>query len=427
MSTASVSRRFVLLSGLHWFPVGLVVPILVLSFQARGLDLASVGRLMALYGAVTLLLELPTGGLSDVVGRRPVLVAGSLASASGAVALAFSPQVVGLAAGVVLLAVGRALSSGPLESWFVDTVRDHDADADISRGLAHAQAADGVALGVGSLIGGALPTVAASLWPTLSTTGDAVLTSFSVSLLASAALFALHAVGVLLLVREPGRQRVVGISGAVVGTLREGILLARSSTALRRLLGYTAVLGMTLGGVELVAPGAFATMLGGGEEGSAAYGVLVGLGFGVSAVGAVVAPRVAARLGSSRRAAAWLGLLAVPAVLLIGLPWFGAAALAYLALYLVLGVNGPLLATLVHDEVSSSARNTVLSLDSLLLQAGGIVASLAVGALVGATGPAAGFAAMAAVAAAGALLLWGLRTSGRAEPASDESPVGGLP
>lgn len=427
MSAASVSRRFVLLSGLHWFPVGLVVPILVLSFQARGLDLASVGRLMALYGAVTLLLELPTGGLSDVVGRRPVLVAGSLASALGAVTLALSPQLAGLSAGVVLLAVGRALGSGPLESWFVDTVRDQDAQADISRGLAHAQAADGVALGVGALIGGALPSVAVSWWPTLSTTGDGVLTSFSASLLASAALFAGHAVAVLLLVSEPSRERVVGISGAVAGTLREGVLLARRSVALRRLLGYTAVLGLTLGGVELVAPGAFASMLGGGEQGSAAYGVLVGLGFGVSAIGAVVAPRVAARLGSSRRAAAWLAVLTVPALLLIGLPWFGAAALAYLALYLVIGVNGPLLATLVHDEVSSSARNTVLSLDSLLLQSGGIVASLAVGALVGATGTAAGFAALAAVAAGGALLLGRARASGRAEPARDDSRVGGLP
>lgn len=398
-----------LLSALRWFPVGLLVPILVLALQARGLDLAAIGRLMAVYGAVTVALELPTGGLSDVIGRRPVLATSSVASAIGAAALAVSTTMAGMTAGVALLGVGRALGSGPLESWFVDTVRRGDPDADISRGLAHGQAAEGVGLGVGSLVGGTLPAVGAALWPALPTS-DAVLITFSVPLLASAALFVVHAVAVLLTVREDGRPPVgsAGVTRAVVGTLGEGWRITRGSPTLRRLVGYTAVLGVTLAGVELIAPGAFASLLGGGEQASAAYGLLVGASFGISALGAVVAPRIADRLGSPSRAVSWLATLTVPSVLLIGLPWFGGAATAFLVLYLVLGVNGPLLATLLHDEVSESARNTVLSIDSLMLQVGGIAASLAVGAMVSATSIAAGFVALAGVTLVGAVLLRGI-------------------
>jgi hypothetical protein len=89
-------------------------------------------------------------------------------------------------------------------------------------------------------------------------------------------------------------------------------------------------------------------------------------------------------------------------------------------------VNGPLLATLLHDEVTAAARNTVLSVDSLAIQAGGIASSLLMGSLVGATSAAAGFAVMSVVAALGTLMLWQLHQS-RPVPAvaSDEPP--GIP
>jgi len=43
--------------------------------QDRGLTLAQVGMVSATQSIVVLLLELPTGGLADAVGRRPVLAA----------------------------------------------------------------------------------------------------------------------------------------------------------------------------------------------------------------------------------------------------------------------------------------------------------------------------------------------------------------
>ncbi len=424
----ALSRRFVVLSGLRWFPIGLIVPVLVLSFTARGLELPTIGRLMALYGIVTLALELPTGGLSDVVGRRSVLALGSMASGVGAAVVALSSAVPGFAFGVVAMAIGRALGSGPLESWYVDTSRALDPETDIGPGIAHAQAADGIGLGVGSLVGGMLPAAAAALWPALPDAGDAALITFSVPTLVASLLFGVHAVAVVLFVHESERPPVAWrrLTGSVTSTVGEGARLVKDSSTLRRLVGYSVVLGVTMGGVELVSPGAFASMLGGGEKGSAAYGVLVGIGFGVSALGAVLAPRVARRLGTSQRATRLVALLVVPAVLLIGVPWFGAAALAYTVLYLLLGVNGPLLATLLHDEVTAAARNTVLSVDSLAIQAGGIVSSLLMGALVGATSAAAGFAVMSAVAAVGTVMLWQLHPS-RAVPTVRPGGSPGVP
>ena len=71
----AVQRRFVILSGIKWLPTGLLIPVLVLLMLERGLTFAELGIVMAAQGLLVLMLELPTGGLADLLGRRPVLLA----------------------------------------------------------------------------------------------------------------------------------------------------------------------------------------------------------------------------------------------------------------------------------------------------------------------------------------------------------------
>ena len=78
MTAQTLTRRSVLLTALDWFPVGLTVPVLVLLAQVRDLTLGQIGFVFALFGVLGALLELPTGGLADVLGRRPVLLAAAL-------------------------------------------------------------------------------------------------------------------------------------------------------------------------------------------------------------------------------------------------------------------------------------------------------------------------------------------------------------
>ena len=72
----SARRRYLLLTALRWLPVGFLAPIFVLIPLSRGLSLTEIGFVFALQGLVVLALELPTGGLSDALGRRPVVIGG---------------------------------------------------------------------------------------------------------------------------------------------------------------------------------------------------------------------------------------------------------------------------------------------------------------------------------------------------------------
>ncbi|MGX5657926.1 MFS transporter, partial [Geodermatophilus nigrescens] len=193
LTVRSAGRRFVGLTALRWLPVGLSAPVTVLLAASRGLSPADVGVVIAVYSVVVLVLELPTGGLADSLGTRPVLVASAVFSTAGLVALGFADSVVAFAVAEALRGVGRALDSGPLEAWYVDTVRAADPDADVAPGLSRAGAADGAGLCLGAVVGGLLPLLSGRA-------GDDALV---LPVLAAAVLTAVSAIAVALLVVDP--------------------------------------------------------------------------------------------------------------------------------------------------------------------------------------------------------------------------------
>ena len=68
--------------------------------------------------------------------------------------LAFSFE--GFLLAMILNGIGRALSSGALDAWFVDSLQTAEPDIDIQPPLAQAGTVTLLALGLGTLIGGFL-------------------------------------------------------------------------------------------------------------------------------------------------------------------------------------------------------------------------------------------------------------------------------
>jgi MFS family permease len=78
-------------------------------YAAAGLELGAIGALTALYPAVWGLAQLGTGGLSDRIGRKGLIVGGMWVQAVGIVVVMVSGQFSGFAVGNVLLGLGTAM------------------------------------------------------------------------------------------------------------------------------------------------------------------------------------------------------------------------------------------------------------------------------------------------------------------------------
>lgn len=378
MTGGQARTRYLWLLALRWFPVGLWVPITVLLPLDRGLSLVEVGFVASLQGFVVLALELPTGGLSDSWGRRPVLIVSSVVGALSMALLTVADTVALFAIVYVLQGVYRALDSGPLEAWYVDAALAADPDTKLEKGLSSGTAVLGIAIAAGALVTGGM--VAWVEVPGIPVLVLPVVLGLVVKL---GGLLA-----IVLLVHEPshpdGRRRFVASVRGVPAVIVDCVRLVRRSRVLAALLAVELCWGFGMITWENLMPVRLSEVVGGFEQAAAITGPASSAAWLASAAGAALIPLLSDRIGVAYTglvlrivqgvAVLGMGLLAGPVGVLTG----------FLAAYLVHGAANPVHMTLIHREVDSSHRSTVVSLNSMVAQPAGslgliVLTSLATG------------------------------------------------
>lgn len=98
-------------------------PLYALLFADTGLSDAEISVLFAIWSAVGVLIEVPTGALADRFSRRGCLVVAGLLQACGFAAWLVFPGFTGFAVGFVLWGVGGSLESGAEEALLYDGLR----------------------------------------------------------------------------------------------------------------------------------------------------------------------------------------------------------------------------------------------------------------------------------------------------------------
>ncbi|GAA4483117.1 MFS transporter [Microbacterium panaciterrae] len=396
----AAQRRLLLLTGLRWFPVGVMLGLTVLLPLERGLSIAEIGSILAIQGFVALALELPTGALADTLGRRPVLAAsGVLAVAAGVLFLVADSYAL-FAVSLLLQGVFRVLDSGALEAWFVDAVHEHDPEAEVARPLARAGTVLGVAIAAGALLGGVLVA-----WHPL-----AGASALALPLLVSIVLYAVYTVLVVVLVREERPSGVVrprpfaAMTAAVRSTPRtivDGLSRAVHSRVLAGLVLVEVFWSVAMIGFETLTPLQLEGILGGEAAAAAVFGPASAAAWGLFALGSVIAARASGVIG-----VAWTAIIGRilngAFVVLMGLASGVVGILiGYGLTYLAHGAAGPMHSALLHREADRSTRATVLSLNSMVSGGAYSVGLLVLTAFAGVT------SAAAATVVAGAFSILG--------------------
>jgi MFS family permease len=101
----------------------LFMPVLVLFFQARGLDFTQIALLNSVYALTAILCEVPTGALADKYGRRFAMIVGALFMAVGSLVNWRGHDFWTFAVGEGFLALGMTLTSGADSAYLFDLLR----------------------------------------------------------------------------------------------------------------------------------------------------------------------------------------------------------------------------------------------------------------------------------------------------------------
>jgi MFS family permease len=376
-----------LLTGLRWLPTGLIVPVIALLPLQRGLTIAEFGAVAAVQGVVVLLLELPTGGLADAVGRKPVLLASAVFALASYVTFAIveAPALFALAFG--LSGVFRALDSGPLNAWYVDAVSTTTGAAGRPGAVASGLAGAGGIIG-GSIAGGAVASGGLIAWAPLGP-GDSLVVPYA----AAAVLAVVQIVLTVVLMYEDRSDRVTGMWRSVRGTRRavgSGFGLLRRSRVLRALVAVELFWGFGMVTFESFMPIRLSELVGDRDLAASLMGPVTAAGWGVAALGAAFVPLLLRRW-SLTGISVVLKLLQGATVVFMGVAWGPVGLVAgYFATYAVHVAAGAVYETLLHQQVDNAHRATVLSLASMAMQPAGSLGAIVLGAI--ATGASTGIA-----------------------------------
>lgn len=98
------------------------IPVAVLFFAAAGLSLAEIMLLQSIFSLAMVLLEIPTGYISDRWGRKNTLIASCILDIVGIGIYAMSYSFWGFVVGEILLAFGSSLHSGTVEALTYDSL-----------------------------------------------------------------------------------------------------------------------------------------------------------------------------------------------------------------------------------------------------------------------------------------------------------------
>jgi predicted MFS family arabinose efflux permease len=379
LDARSARQRYLILLALRWLPTGLLIPIFVLLPLSRGLSLTEIGIVFSVQGFVVLALELPTGGLSDSLGRRPVLI---LSGFIGLLSLAlfFLADSVGMFAGAMFLqGIGRALDSGPLEAWYVDAALAADPDTRIESGLGAGSAVLSLAIASGALLSGGL--IALDPFPTVET--------LALPLLVALGLHVVGLVAIVTLMREVrmtrGARAIASSVAAVPGVIRDGLRLLRSSRVLLALILVELFWGFSMVTFESLFPIRLAEVVGDTADAAALMGPVSSGAWFASAAGAAMITLVSRRVGVAR-SAAFLRILQGVTIVGMGLLTGPVGVVtAYLACYIAHGASNPMHTALLHRQVDGPHRTTVLSMNSMVAQPAGAIGAIVLAALADGT------------------------------------------
>jgi len=103
-----------------WF--SLVMPIIVPFYQENNLSITEIMLLKSVYSIVIVILELPSGYVADVLGRKKTLVAGSFLAAIGFIIYSLSHSYIGFIIAEVALGAGHSFVSGADSAMLYDTL-----------------------------------------------------------------------------------------------------------------------------------------------------------------------------------------------------------------------------------------------------------------------------------------------------------------
>lgn len=356
LSAASIVRRYYGVWLVYSLAGGFLAGVYPLFLRSRGLNQFEINSLLAMYFAVTFLLDVPTGAFADAIGRRLAFVLGCAMRCLGFGLYFVSHTYVLFLVAETIDAIGTAFCNGAIDAWGVDALDEAGFEGTKDRLFSRISQLSSLGFMATALVGALVAQIDIA-WPWLLGAGGFVVSGLFGTLL---------------------RERPRLASGGGHRAMREAIG-ARIGTGLRRgfsirsvrLLSYAEAIVLALWAPYwLEWPLLF-------KDGYGAGVWVVGWIFCVLGLGRMIGAEAAARMVgvAPRRPRLLSGLMIASGALLAGAGFAAGRPNVALALLFLMnvfqGAREPLALSWFNEQLEPDERATMLSFRGTMATAGG--------------------------------------------------------
>lgn len=336
--------RNITLLNIHNVLIGLVfvLPVLVPFYQDRGLGFREFMIGEAVFSAIVILMEVPSGWLSDVWRRRLVLALAAVTHVIGWTTLMLAETFLMTVIAQGILGIGVSLVSGTNSALLYDSLQELGREDEYRRREGKRHAVGLYAVAGAAVAGGALYQIAPNL-------------PIALTIVACVAAFV-----VALLMVEPGRHRVAAHSNPFADMARTFVYAVHGHREIAGIIILSAVL---FAGTKMLmwAQQPYYIMLGMPEIW---FGVFAAIGFFLGGLGGHFGHLVDGRLGNI--GALLVFMAAMIAFCATAALWPGYHAIPLLlAGSMIFGFGWPRVQAAINNRVDGSRRATILSAASL--------------------------------------------------------------
>jgi len=330
--------------------------VMMLYLAAYGFNAQSLGLIFMMNSLSSTVLMIPAGILADKVGKRPMIIIGTVAAILGVIAFFFANSVETFALSFLLIGVCNAAAAvfTPLYSSFFEGY-------DLARAFSLFGFLNIAATSLGS-IGGFIPPYLAS------SMGFTLFEAYRVTMIAAAVLFVLQFV-------------ITYISALGVNeTLSKGFsLFLKSRAVVLKICGIGLLANVAGGLLFSLFPYYLYMKLG---VGSAALGTLFLVSNLAMAMSKGLAAGIARRIGGLRSITVGVALSAFFILLMPISPGFGIMAILYVLRSGTGFMSEPLITSIFMRSIGEDEKSTANSIRMISMNAGGIVSPALGGAMM---------------------------------------------
>jgi MFS family permease len=383
----AVERTYLILTLLTTLAASFIWGINTIFLLDAGLNNAEAFAANAFFTAGMVIFEIPTGVVADTRGRRFSFVLGAATLLVSTLLYLLMWQVHaplwGWAIASIMLGLGFTFFSGATEAWLVDALTATGFTGHLEHVFGRAQTVGGAAMLFGTVAGGAV----------------AQFTNLGIPYIIRAVMLGVTMVIALRFMRDIGfkPQRggspVTAVRNVIAGSI-DGGFRNRPVRWLMLAAPFTAGTGIYV----FYAAQPYLLELYGDQTAYSIAGLAAAIVAGVQIAGGLLVP-YARRLFARRTDALLIGgVVGIGCLALLGLsPGFVVALVLLAVNAFIFAVTRPLRSAYMNGVIPSEQRATVLSFDSLMGSAGGVVAQPALGRVADVNGYAASYLVSAGI------------------------------